>query len=99
MIYLATAPKSNRVYEAWNQAKKAAREYPAELVPKHIRNAPTTLMKDLGYGEDYRYDHAEDGHAVGGLIQGRVVRRDPEIQVHVGHVGVRIDAQVALVDV
>ena len=65
VIYLATAPKSNRVYEAWNQAKKAAREYPAELVPKHIRNAPTTLMKDLGYGEDYRYDHAEDGHAVG----------------------------------
>ena len=65
VIYLATAPKSNRVYEAWNRAQKAAREYPAELVPKHIRNAPTTLMKDLGYGEDYRYDHAEDGHAVG----------------------------------
>ena len=65
VIYLATAPKSNRVYEAWNRAQKAAREYPAELVPKHIRNAPTTLMKDLGYGEDYRYDHTEGGHAVG----------------------------------
>ena len=65
VIYLATAPKSNRVYEAWTRAQKAAREYPAELVPKHIRNAPTTLMKDLGYGEDYRYDHAEGGHAVG----------------------------------
>ena len=65
VIYLATAPKSNRVYEAWKRAQKAAREYPAELVPKHIRNAPTTLMKDLGYGADYRYDHAEGGHAVG----------------------------------
>ncbi len=65
MIYLATAPKSNRVYEAWSQARAAAREHPAEQVPLHIRNAPTGLMKELGYGKDYRYDHAEGGHAAG----------------------------------
>ena len=65
VIYLATAPKSNRAYQAWNRAQQAAREYPAELVPKHIRNAPTNLMKKLGYGEGYRYDHAEEGHAAG----------------------------------
>ncbi len=65
VIYLATAPKSNRVYAAWNSAQQAARDHPAELVPKHIRNAPTRLMKEHGYGEGYRYDHAEDGHAAG----------------------------------
>jgi putative ATPase len=59
VIYLAAAPKSNRVYEAWGQAMEAAREHPAEPVPLHIRNAPTGLMKDLGYGAGYRYDHAE----------------------------------------
>jgi putative ATPase len=65
VIYLAAAPKSNRVYEAWNRAVEAAREHPAEAVPLHIRNAPTRLMKDLGYGKGYRYDHAEGGHATG----------------------------------
>ena len=43
----------------------AARDHPAEPVPLHIRNAPTGLMKDLGYGAGYRYDHAEGGHAAG----------------------------------
>ena len=56
-VYLATAPKSNRVYVAWGAALDAAREYPAEGVPLHIRNAPTSLMKELGYGKDYRYAH------------------------------------------
>jgi putative ATPase len=65
VIFLASAPKSNRVYEAWGRAQQAAREYPAERVPKHIRNAPTRLMKEHGYGEGYRYDHAEGGHAAG----------------------------------
>ncbi len=64
-IYLATAPKSNRIYRAWGEAQRAAREHPAEPVPKHVRNAPTSLMKGLGYGEGYRYDHAEEGHAAG----------------------------------
>jgi len=65
VIYLATAPKSNRVYAAWTHAQQAAREHPAELVPKHIRNAPTKLMKEQGYGKGYRYDHTEGGHAAG----------------------------------
>ena len=56
-VYLATAPKSNRVYVAWGAALEAAREYPAELVPLHIRNAPTSLMKELGYGKGYQYAH------------------------------------------
>jgi putative ATPase len=57
-VYLATAPKSNRVYEAWNEAMRLARESPAEAVPLHIRNAPTKLMKELGYGDGYQYAHA-----------------------------------------
>jgi putative ATPase len=65
IVYLATAPKSNRVYAAWGEAQQAARDHPAEPVPLHIRNAPTRLMKDIGYGEGYRYDHAEGGHAAG----------------------------------
>ncbi|HZI28339.1 MAG TPA: replication-associated recombination protein A [Gemmatimonadaceae bacterium] len=56
-VYLATAPKSNRVYAAWGAALEAAREYPAESVPLHIRNAPTSLMKQLGYGKGYQYAH------------------------------------------
>jgi putative ATPase len=56
--YLALAPKSNAVYEAFGAAGRAARETPAEPVPLHLRNAPTQLMRDLGYGQDYRYDHA-----------------------------------------
>lgn len=54
-IYLATAPKSNRVYVAWNAALEAASSSPAAPVPMHIRNAPTRLMKELGYGAGYRY--------------------------------------------
>jgi putative ATPase len=57
-VYLATAPKSNRVYEAWSEALELAREHPAEPVPLHIRNAPTPLMKELGYGKGYEYAHA-----------------------------------------
>jgi len=60
VIYLATAPKSNRAYQAFGQAQGAAREHPAEPVPLHIRNAPTTLMKELGYGAGYKYAHAYD---------------------------------------
>jgi putative ATPase len=57
-VYLATAPKSNRVYQAWGAALELARETPAEPVPLHVRNAPTPLMKDLGYGKGYQYAHA-----------------------------------------
>jgi putative ATPase len=58
VVYVATAPKSNRIYEAWGRALGAAREHPAEGVPLHIRNAPTALMKELGYGAGYEYAHA-----------------------------------------
>ena len=57
-VYLATAPKSNRVYSAFAQAMDAAAEHPAEAVPLHIRNAPTKLMQELGYGAGYKYAHA-----------------------------------------
>ena len=56
-VYLATAPKSNRVYTAWNAARQAVRDSGALPVPLHIRNAPTSLMKDLGYGHGYQYAH------------------------------------------
>ena len=55
-VYLSLAPKSNRVYTAWKSAREAARETPGESVPLHLRNAPTGLMKDLGYGKGYQYD-------------------------------------------
>ena len=57
-VYLATAPKSNRVYAAWQAAQAMAAEHPAEEVPLHLRNAPTALMKELGYGDGYQYAHA-----------------------------------------
>jgi putative ATPase len=57
IVYLATAPKSNSSKVALSAALDAAREYPAEAVPLHIRNAPTGLMKELGYGAGYQYAH------------------------------------------
>ena len=60
-VYLASAPKSNRTYMAWRAARESARETPAAPVPLHVRNAPTDLMKDLGYGKGYRYDPDEPG--------------------------------------
>jgi len=57
-VYLATAPKSNRVYTAFAQAMEAAAEHPTDAVPLHIRNAPTRLMEELGYGAGYKYAHA-----------------------------------------
>src|ERR1051325_3936496 len=58
VVYLATAPKSNRVYVAFDRAMEAARHHPAEAVPLHIRNAPTKLKEDLGYGAGDQYTHA-----------------------------------------
>jgi putative ATPase len=58
-IYLATAPKSNAVYEAYNRAAGDAHRDVAEPVPLHLRNAPTRLMKELEYGQGYRYAHDE----------------------------------------
>jgi putative ATPase len=57
VIYLGTAPKSNAAYEAMSGANEAARKTGSLTPPKHILNAPTRLMKDLGYGKGYNYDH------------------------------------------
>jgi len=59
-IYLATAPKSNAVYEAYAHAAEDAHRDVAQPVPLHLRNAPTKLMKDLAYGKGYKYAHDED---------------------------------------
>jgi putative ATPase len=61
VIYLATALKSNAVYAAFGEAKGDVASAPAEPVPLHIRNAPTPLMKDLRYGEGYKYAHDYEG--------------------------------------
>ncbi|HYG64105.1 MAG TPA: replication-associated recombination protein A, partial [Thermoanaerobaculia bacterium] len=66
VVYLALAPKSVAVYEGYKAARRTVEERPADPVPKVIRNAPTGLMKDLGYGKGYVYaPHTEEG--VGGL--------------------------------
>ncbi|MEM6564888.1 MAG: replication-associated recombination protein A [Pseudomonadota bacterium] len=62
VIYLALAPKSNAAYVAYKDARSGARQSGSEPPPKHILNAPTSLMKDQGYGKGYAYDHdADDG--------------------------------------
>ena len=60
VLYLATAPKSNGVYRALSAAKLAAGDTGSLAPPKHILNAPTNLMKDLGYGQGYQYDHSTE---------------------------------------
>jgi putative ATPase len=66
IVFLAVGPKSNSVYAAYGAAREAVEKHGTLEVPLHIRNAPTGLMKDLGYGKDYRYDHDEaGGHAAG----------------------------------
>jgi putative ATPase len=57
LVYLATAPKSNGVYAAYNTAKVVAKQTGSLMPPAHILNAPTTMMKNLGYGKGYAYDH------------------------------------------
>lgn len=63
-IYLATSPKSNSAYMAINQAQELVRETGDLSVPLHLRNAPTKLMKELGYGNDYKYAHSYKGNFV-----------------------------------
>ncbi|WP_435574660.1 replication-associated recombination protein A [Alterluteimonas muca] len=60
-LYLASTAKSNAAYMAWNQARADVREHGTQDVPIHIRNAPTRLMKQLGYGRGYQYDHDAEG--------------------------------------
>ena len=66
VVYLACAPKSNAVYKATKAAMSDARDKGSLEVPMHLRNAPTRLMKDLGYGENYRYAHDEEGALAAG---------------------------------
>ena len=63
-IYLATSPKSNSAYEGINSALELVRQTGNLPVPLHLRNAPTKLMKQLGYGKDYKYAHAYQGNFV-----------------------------------
>ena len=66
VVYLACAPKSNAVYTAFNAAMAEVRSQGSEEVPIHLRNAPTKLMTELGYGKEYRYAHDEpDAYAAG----------------------------------
>ncbi|MDU6390508.1 MULTISPECIES: replication-associated recombination protein A [Pantoea] len=62
IVYLACAPKSNAVYNAFKAAMRDAREHPDYDVPEHLRNAPTRLMKEMGLGKEYRYAH-DEAHA------------------------------------
>ena len=64
VTYLATAPKSNAAYVAVGEAQKEVRQSGALPVPHHLRNAPTGLMKDLGYGKDYQYAHNQENSVV-----------------------------------
>ncbi|MBS0198955.1 MAG: replication-associated recombination protein A [Proteobacteria bacterium] len=61
VLYLGSTAKSNAAYMAYNKAREDVREYGTQEVPMHIRNAPTKLMKGLGYGKGYQYDHDAEG--------------------------------------
>jgi putative ATPase len=66
-VYLAMAPKSNAVYQAWNEVRALVKGDGTRPVPAHLRNAPTRLMKDLGHGAGYRYAHDEPGAFAAGV--------------------------------
>ena len=70
VLYLASVPKSDAVYKAFGQAKAFVEQSPSLDVPMRLRNAPTRLMKDLGYGEGYRHAHAENSPDVGAYAAG-----------------------------
>ncbi len=77
VIYLATAPKSNAAYQASGEARAMARETGSLMPPMHILNAPTRLMRDLGYGKGYVYDHAtEEGFSGQNYFPEGVARRN-----------------------
>ncbi len=77
VLYLASAPKSNAVYTAMGAAKRAADEHGSLMPPAHILNAPTKLMKNLGYGKGYEYDHeAEDAFSGQNYFPDGMARQD-----------------------
>lgn len=63
-VYLATAPKSNSLYEAYSRVQKAIKQGAADAVPLHLRNPVTPLMKQMGYGQGYKYAHDYPEHFV-----------------------------------
>lgn len=75
VVYLAKCKKSNELYEAYNKVQREVRETMDEPVPLHLRNAPTKLMKDLGYGQDYKYspeyDYEEEQEYLPEKLKGR----------------------------
>ena len=100
VTYLATAPKSNAVYAAYNQAAADAHEQVAEPVPLHLRNAPTRLMKDQGCGQGYAYAHGDPDGVTGmdclpPALAGRRYYR-PAARGYEKEVGRRLDAWRAL---
>lgn len=75
VIYLGTAPKSNAAYKAEKASRRAAKETGSLSPPMHILNAPTKMMKDMGYGKDYQYDHdAKDGFSGQNYFPGELAR-------------------------
>jgi putative ATPase len=76
-VYLATAPKSNSLYQAYGEVRRDIECGETPPVPLHLRNAPTSLMKDAGYGEGYRYAHDEPrGIADMECLPGKLARRE-----------------------
>jgi putative ATPase len=94
-IHLASAPKSNAVYKAFGEAKRAAKETGSLMPPKHILNAPTKLMKQIGYGQGYNYDHdAEQGFSGQNYFPDEMDRRQfyrPKGEGSEGRVKERLD--------
>ncbi len=85
VIYLATAPKSNAAYTAQSSAMRDAKQFGSLMPPKHILNAPTKLMKEIGYGKDYAYDHnEEDAFSGQNYFPEEMKRRDYYIPVERG---------------
>ena len=100
VAHLAAAPKSNAVYKAWGAAKAAAAETGTLAPPLHIRNAPTRMMKDLGYGAGYAYDHdAPDGFSGQSYFPDGMARRvfyEPTDRGMEGRVKERLERFAAL---
>ena len=67
VVFLALAPKSNAVYKAYNAVRALVKQDASRPVPLHLRNAPTKLMTELGYGREYRYAHDEPGGFAAGV--------------------------------
>jgi putative ATPase len=96
-VYLATAPKSNALYAAYGKVKETIRQTGTLPVPLHIRNAPTKLMKELGYGKEYKYAHdyrdafAEQDYLPEALIKKKAVFYRPTDQGYEKTIGERMD--------